>query len=197
MKKQTKKTVYFLARTGVIAGVYAGLTIALAPISYGTVQCRISEAMTILPLFFAEAVPGLIIGCLIANVYSGFWADMVFGTLATAIAAWLTYIIGRVYNGKAKPFLGAIPPVAVNAVMLPLMWLLFSSDAAYWLNMGSVAAGQAVAVFAVGIPLYYGIAKTPLVRFATVKPSVADGKKEEQGENDNGQKERTNEDDRQ
>lgn len=197
MKKQAKKTVYFLARTGVIAGVYAGLTIALAPISYGTVQCRISEAMTILPLFFAEAVPGLIIGCLIANIYSGFWADMVFGTLATAVAAVLTYLIGRVYNGKAKPFLGAIPPIAVNAIVLPLMWLLFSSDAAYWLNMGSVAAGQAVAVLAVGMPLYYGIAKTPLVRFATVKPSVADGKKKEQGEKDNGQKERTNEDDRQ
>lgn len=197
MKKRTKRTVYFLARTGVIAGVYAGLTIALAPVSYGTIQCRISEAMTILPLFFAEAVPGLIIGCLVANVYSGFWADMVFGTLATALAAVLTYLIGRVYNGKAKPFLGAIPPIAVNAIVLPLMWLLFSSDAAYWLNMGSVAAGQAVAVLAVGMPLYYGIAKTPLVRFATVKPSVADVKKEEQGEKDNGQKERTKEDDRQ
>ena len=196
MKKQAKRTVYFLARTGVIAGVYAGLTIALALISYGAVQCRISEALTILPLFFPEAIPGLIIGCLIANIYSGFWADMVFGTLATAIAAVLTYLIGLVYNGKAKPFLGAIPPIAVNAIVLPLIWLLFSSDAAYWLNMGTVAAGQAVAVLAVGIPLYYGIAKTPLVRFATVKPS-ADDEKKQQNEKDNGQKERTDEDDRQ
>ena len=80
---------------------------------------------------------------------------MVFGTLATAIAAVLTYLIGLVYNGKAKPFLGAIPPIAVNAIVLPLIWLLFSSDAAYWLNMGTVAAGQAVAVLAVGMPLYY------------------------------------------
>lgn len=196
MKKKGRRTVYFLARTGIIAGVYAGLTIALAPISYGAVQCRVSEALTLLPLLFVEAVPGLIIGCLIANIFSGIWADMVFGTLATAIAAWLTYLIGRVYNGKAKPFLGAIPPVAVNAVVLPLMWLLFSSDAAYWLNMGTVAAGQAVAVLVVGIPLYYGIAKTPLSKSATVKQSEVVGGEEKikKGEEHNRQKERTNED---
>ena len=162
--KKGRRTVLFVARTGIIAGVYAALTVLLAPISYGPVQCRISEAMTLLPLFFIEAVPGLIIGCLISNILSGFWADMVFGTLATAIAAGLTCFIGKVYQGKAKPFLGAIPPVVVNAVILPLMWLLFSNDAAFWLNFGTVLAGQAVAVYAIGVPLYYGLKHSPLGR---------------------------------
>lgn len=180
-----------MARTGIIAGVYAGLTIALAPISYGAIQCRISEAMTLLPLFFWEAVPGLALGCLIANIYSGFWADIVFGTVATTLSALLTYFIGKVYNRKMKPFLGAIPPIAVNAIVLPLMWLLFSSDAAYWLNMGTVAAGQAIAVLGIGVPLYYGLRKTPLVTNRPDGRSVgadeeASAKKTEETEHING-----------
>lgn len=140
--------------------MYAALTILLAPISYGPVQCRISEAMTLLPLFFVEAVPGLILGCLVANLLSGWWADIVFGTAATAAAAALTWLIGRkLKEKKFLPFAGGIPPVVLNAAILPLIWLLFSSDAAFWLNFATVLAGQTGAVYVLGVPLYYGLKK--------------------------------------
>ena len=156
------KAIAFVARAGVTAGLYAVLTIVLAPISYGPVQCRISEIMTLFPLFYAEAIPGLIIGCLIANIYSGWWADMVFGTLATAIAALGTYLVGRKIKAKSAPFIGGIFPVIINAVILPLMWLLFSNDTAYWFNFVTVLAGQLVAVYILGLPVFFALKKAKL-----------------------------------
>ncbi|MBR0203644.1 MAG: QueT transporter family protein, partial [Synergistaceae bacterium] len=80
-----------LARGALIAALYAALTILLAPISYGPVQCRVSEAFTLLPFYLPEAVPGLFIGCIFANFIGGYGLpDMVFGSLATLIAAFLT-----------------------------------------------------------------------------------------------------------
>ncbi len=153
------KAIAFVARAGVTAGLYAVLTIVLAPISYGPVQCRISEIMTLFPLLFPEAVPGLIIGCLIANIYSGWWADMVFGTLATAIAALATYLVGRKIKTKIAPFIGGIFPVVVNAIVLPIMWLMFSTETAYWFNFATVLAGQFVAVYILGVPVYFALKK--------------------------------------
>lgn len=152
------KVTSFLAKTGVIAALYALLTLILYPISYGPIQCRISEAMTLLPLFFIEAVPALIIGCLIANIFSGVVMDMVFGTLATALAAITTYIIGRTVKGKIMPFLAAAPPVLFNAFILPLMWMLFTEEPGlYWVNFATVLAGQVISVYILGIPLYYAL----------------------------------------
>ncbi|HKL73674.1 MAG TPA: QueT transporter family protein [Clostridia bacterium] len=148
----------FLARTGLIAALYAVFTIVLYPISYGPVQCRISETMTLLPLFFVEAIPGLIIGCLIANIFSGVVMDMVFGTLATALAAVATYFIGKAIKNKAMPFVAAIPPVLFNALILPLMWMLFTDEPGfYWYNFATVMAGQVISVYILGIPLFYAI----------------------------------------
>lgn len=159
---KSSKTILFLARSGIIASLYAVLTIVLAPISYGPIQCRISEIMTLFPLFFVEAVPGLIIGCLIANIFSGWWVDMVFGTLATTIAAIGTYLCGKVIKSKAKPFVGGLFPVIVNAVMLPLMWLLFTSEVGYWFNFATVLAGQTVAVYFLGVPVFFALKRAKI-----------------------------------
>ena len=80
------KTTRFIVRSSVIAALYAALTLVLALVAYGPVQFRVSEALTILPLFFPEAIPGLFVGCFIANIPSGLW-DMVIGSAATLIAA--------------------------------------------------------------------------------------------------------------
>ena len=80
------KTTKFLVRSAVIAALYAALTFAVAPIAYTPIQFRVSEALTILPLFFPEAIPGLTIGCFLANIPSGPW-DMFIGAGATLIAA--------------------------------------------------------------------------------------------------------------
>lgn len=145
------KTTKYLVRTAMIAALYAALTLIAAPISFGPVQFRISEALTILPLFYLEAIPGLSIGCLLANIISGPW-DMLFGTLATLMAALCTFALKKVW-------LGVIPPVVFNMFLVPVIFILmpeYSADP-YWLNVLTVGAGEAVAVAALGVPLYYGL----------------------------------------
>ena len=80
-----------IALAAVTAALYAGLTMALAPISFGVVQFRVAEALTLLPFIMPEAVPGLFVGCLLANFLGGFGIiDVVFGSAATLAAACLT-----------------------------------------------------------------------------------------------------------
>ena len=68
---------------GLIAAAYLALTLVLAPISYGPIQFRVSEALTLLPLIFPQAVPGLFIGCLLANIFGGYGAiDIICGSAA-------------------------------------------------------------------------------------------------------------------
>lgn len=104
-----------LVHIALIAAIYAAITIVLAPFSYGPVQVRVAEALTILPFIFPESVLGLFIGCLIANLYGGYGIiDIVFGSLATFAAAYLT---------RKMPhwLLAPLPPVVVNAVVVGLM----------------------------------------------------------------------------
>ncbi len=102
----------FLARSALIAALYALLVLAFAPMSFGPVQFRVAEAMTLLPWLFPEAIPGLFVGCLVSNLFGGLGiVDMVFGSLATLLAAWLT---------RRMPNLlwAAVPPVLVNALVV-------------------------------------------------------------------------------
>jgi len=140
----------FLTRTALVGGVYAATTIILAPISYGPLQVRVAEALTALPFVSAPAVPGLFLGCLIANIWGGLgWQDIVFGSLATLIAAVMTRWLGRV---GAHPLLALTPPVLVNALVVPAyLHLLFNLP--YWLTAGQILIGQAVACYGLGYPL--------------------------------------------
>ena len=165
-----KFTTIRIIRAAVIAAVYSALTILLAPLSYGPVKIRFAEALTILPVLFPEAVIGVTVGCLISNIFNGMWTDMVFGTLATFCAAVLTYCIGRVFKRKAGVFLAALPPVLINALVVPIIIFAYIQDdlariniftsnslLLYLLGFVSVMIGQAIAVYAIGIPLYFGI----------------------------------------
>ena len=107
------KTTKFLVRSAVIAALYAALTFAVASIAYTPIQFRVSEALTILPLFFPEAIPGLTIGCFLANIPSGPW-DMFIGAGATLIAAILTRLSRKIWTG-------VIPPVLANAFLVPVI----------------------------------------------------------------------------
>ncbi len=138
----------FMAEAGVIAAVYFVLTMAVAPISYGNIQMRISEALCVLPFFTPAAVPGLFIGCLLANLLSPLGVfDIVFGSLATLLAAFLTYKI------KNKWFL-PLPSVIVNAFAVGAL-LYFLAGLPFWLSVLYVGAGQAIACYALGMPLYF------------------------------------------
>lgn len=125
-----------MASAALIAALYAALTLFLAPLSFGMIQIRVSEALTILPAVYPPAILGLSLGCFLSNVM-GFvlganplgLIDAVVGTFATFLAAILTYYIGKKVKGKALYFLAPIPPVIVNAVFIGTeISILFLSD---------------------------------------------------------------------
>ena len=154
MKKPTFSTRY-LCLSAAIAALYAALTLALPVLSYGAWQCRISEALTLLPMLFPQAVPGLFVGCVVANLLSpvGVW-DVLFGSLATLVAAVGTRFLRR------KPILAAACPVLANGVIVGAT-LSVVYTLPLWLTMLQVAAGEALAV-ALGFVLLPALKKSPL-----------------------------------
>ena len=101
-----------LARGAIIAALYTALTVLLAPLSYGEVQIRFSEAFTLLPILMPEAVPALLVGCLLSNILGGCTIfDIVFGSLATLLAAVCTRRL------RDKFWLAALMPVLFNGVI--------------------------------------------------------------------------------
>ena len=135
-----------LASGAMIAALYAALTVALAPISYGPVQFRVSEALTLLPWYLPEAVPGLFVGCVVANFFGGYGVvDMVFGSLATLIGALLTRKAPRLW-------LAALPPVVSNMLIIGAM-LHFLINVPLAATAIYVGLGEAGACFLLGLPL--------------------------------------------
>lgn len=139
-----------IARAGIIAAAYIALTLVFAPISFGVVQCRVSEALCILPLFSPVAVWGLFAGCLVSNFFSATFSifDVVFGSLTTLAAAFLTY------KTRKKPLLAASFPVVLNGIVVG-GYLSFLTGMPPIYCMLTVAAGEAVALYLIGIPLYH------------------------------------------
>jgi len=147
--------------SAVIAALYAALTLGFQAISYGPVQFRVSEALTLLPVVFPEAVPGLAVGCLISNLFNPMGAtvyDVVFGTLATLLAAVLTQRI------KGSIWLRALPPVLCNAVIIGLVITYGYGVDLLWMNMLTVGIGQAVVCYALGVPLVRILEKQPVIQ---------------------------------
>lgn len=150
----------FIARASIIAGLYVVLTLLVAPFAYGPVQFRISEALTILPLFYLESIPALAVGCFLANLFSGYAIDMVLGTLATLVAAICTRVLRKVY-------LGIWPPIIINALVVPVI-IILSGDAwsLYFTYAWSIAIGQFVACGLLGTGLYFAL--NPVVKRVSV-----------------------------
>jgi len=150
-----------LCLSAVIAALYAALTLSFQAISFGAVQFRVSEAMTLLPVLFPEAVPGLAVGCLISNLFNPMGAtvyDVVFGTLATLLAAVLTRKI------RGSVWLRALPPVLCNAVIIGLVLTYGYGIDLLWMNMLTVGVGQAVVCYVLGVPLVRVLEKQPLLQ---------------------------------
>ncbi|MCI5901288.1 MAG: QueT transporter family protein [Blautia sp.] len=111
------KSTLFLVQAAAIGAVYVVLTLVFAPLSFGEVQIRFSEALTILPFFTPAAIPGLFVGCIIANFFGGaIPIDILFGSIATLIGAYFTY---RLRN--SSKFLAPVPPILANTVIVPFV----------------------------------------------------------------------------
>ncbi len=150
MNRENSKKVQFMAQASMIAALYTALTVALAPVSYGAVQFRISEALCILPYFTPAAVPGLFLGCLISNGVGAAMGttvvlDMIFGSLATLIGAAGSYALRR------NRWLVCIPPIAANTIIIP--WVLryaYGSPDMIPYMMLTVGIGEVLAVGVLG-----------------------------------------------
>ena len=154
MKNFTTKT---LARAGVTAGLYVGLTMLLLPVSFGPVQIRLSEGLMFLPAFFPESVFSLFIGCAAANLFSAYGVyDIVIGSLTTLAACFLTRII---YKKTENFILAGIPPVLLNAIFIPVVFYLSGATEGYFINFVSIFISEAASVYVVGIPIAIFIKK--------------------------------------
>lgn len=179
---------HYIARVGMIAAVYAAATLAtmmfLGSLAWGPVQFRVSEALCVLALFTPAAVPGLTLGCAIANIaniaLSGTgmlgMLDVVFGSLATFAGASFTW---RLRN---RPALALVGPVVANALIVPaylplllqgigfytIPFTSISLDGTYPLmylfGLVTTGLGEAVIMYLLGCPLARSLAKTPLMQ---------------------------------
>ena len=148
-----KSPVRNLTVAALVAALYAvlGYFGNIFGLTFGVIQIRFAEALTVLPFLFPAAGPGLVIGCLITNLLSPYGpVDVIFGTLATAIAAWLTAKMPRWY-------LAAIPPIVANLIILPPMWAwaeISGVNGAFWAACGfnaiTFAVGEIVACYGLG-----------------------------------------------
>lgn len=111
------KSVLFMTQASMIAAIYVVLTILFAPFGFGEIQVRVAEAFTVLPFFTPAAIPGLFIGCLLANIMGGApLPDVIFGSLATLIGSLGTYFLRR-----RNKFLAPVPPILANIIIIPLV----------------------------------------------------------------------------
>ena len=169
MKNITTKR---LCRAGIIAALYVALTYAFAPFAFGPFQIRPAEALCILALIYPEAIPALWVGCMLSNITSPYMVyDVFIGSLATLLAAFVTYMVGRfVKNTPLKIILGGIPVVLFNAIIIPLIIVFLCGGSegfssvfiAYFTYVGSIALTEAVWVYALGTPLYFTAVKLKL-----------------------------------
>ena len=160
MKQQ--KPIIFLTLVGIIAGMYTALTLCFAPLGFGLVQCRFSEALTVLAAFTPAAVPGLTIGCVVSNLIGLSMGanpagalDVLLGAVATGVSAWLSWR-WRDRRIKGLPVLSTLPPVLLNAVIIGAELACLSpvfSVKVLLVQMGLVFAGQAVACIGGGLLL--------------------------------------------
>lgn len=157
------KGVVFTTQAAMIAAIYVVLTVVFAPFSFGSVQVRIAEALTILPAFTPAAIPGLFVGCLIGNILGGaMLPDIIFGTLATLIGAVFTYILRN-----QNKFLAPLPPIVANTVIIPyVLRFAYGEAIPIPLLMLSIGIGEVISCGVLGMILYFTLNKYKYRLFA-------------------------------
>ena len=137
---------HYLVRIALIAAIYTTINIIFTPFSYGPVQIRVAEILSVLPFIDPAAIGGLFLGCVMANLWGGLGiSDVIGGSLCTLIAAILTYKM-------KKPILAPLPPVVINSLGISLyLHMLF--ELPYWLTVSYIFLGQFISCYVLGYPL--------------------------------------------
>ena len=164
---KNRKSTVFIVKSAVIAALYAIMTVVISPLSYGMVQCRFSESLIILCAFTPAAIPGLTVGCLVANIFSFNPIDMICGTTATLLSAVVGYKLRKVKIGGI-PWLTPLPAVIFNMIIIGLELSVYLPIEGHGFLVGffiqalSVFIGQVIACYIFGVPVYMLINKTGL-----------------------------------
>lgn len=140
---------------GLIASVYVVISLILLPISFGVYQIRVAEALTVLPFLTPAAIPGLFVGAFLANIFGGNgWVDIIFGSLLTLVAGFLTRWIATRKNlsEKKRLALAPLPPVLLNAFGVSL-YLAPLIGVNYWFSVQMIGLGQLISCYVIGLPL--------------------------------------------
>ena len=151
-----KKNIQFLTQAAMIAAIYVVLTFVANAFGLANydVQVRFSEALTILPIFTPAGIPGLFIGCLISNILTGCAIpDIIFGSLATLIGAFGTRAL------KSNRFLAVLPPIAANAIIVPLILKYAYGLEPLWFSFLTVTAGEIISCGVLGLLLAFALNK--------------------------------------
>ena len=145
------KRVLFMVNAAMIAAIYVVLTLIFAPFSYGEIQVRISEALTVLPYFTPAAMPGLFVGCLIANIMGGaILPDIIFGSLATLAGAVVSYLL------RKNKYLVPIPPIIANVLVVPFVLRYgYGVESAIPFMMVTVGIGEIISCGIIGMILLF------------------------------------------
>ncbi len=159
-----EKKVVLMTQAAMIAAIYVALCMLFAPVSYGPVQLRFAEALTILPFFTPAAIPGLFIGCLIANLMGGaIVLDVVCGSIATLIGAIGTYLLG-----KKSRYLAPLPPIVANALIVPfVLYYGYGEPLPIPFMMLTVGAGEVLGCGVLGMILLTALSKVKSHVFKT------------------------------
>ena len=146
----------YIALGGIIAALYVALTYfaSVIGLASGVIQFRISEALCILPIFTPAAIPGLYIGCFLANLLTGcaIW-DVIFGSIATLLGAIGTWLLRKKHR-----FLASIPPIVSNMVIIPfILQYVYGAEDTYLFLMVTVGIGEVVCAGILGQVLYQAL----------------------------------------
>lgn len=163
MKNNQSSKVLFIAQAAMIAAIYVVLTLLGASFSYGEVQVRISEALTILPVFTPAAIPGVFLGCLISNILGGcILPDIIFGSFATLIGAVFTWML----RNKSK-YLAPLPPIIANVLVVPFVLKYgYMVPLPIPFMMLTVGIGEVISCGVQGLILYTALNKYRGILFA-------------------------------
>ena len=159
---KNRKDLRKLTLCAAIAAMYAAITICSAPLSYGLVQFRLSEALVVLCAMEPVIGVGITVGCFLANLFSTVTAlDVVVGTAATALAC--------LWTAKCKRFwLLPLPNILVNAVLVGgmLAFVLFPGNTAmgFAIAAAQVGFGEVTVMYVLGLPLYRFVEKSGLLQ---------------------------------